>query len=649
MPRSEQVARHGRLEHLRRAGDLRRRAPPSSWHADVVGVAVAAVGVVGHEDVGVLLAQDVGERLRAPPRAARAHSGTAPPGAAAVVAVQTGVGVPEAHEPVARRARGGLLELGRRAARRGRRRACRSTRAPRRRRSRRPARRAGPRPRRAPSCPRSAAPRRRGARARTPASWLPAILPPARPCQTPPAVCRRRREPPAPGPRGCVPPGTRGHADGSGQSASPPDARPGARRDPRALASPRGTRPTRTSWQRRGGRRRGARVGSRACGSSTSATATRRGSVASRPRSARSPCARPPRATTSTSSPRPRATTYAAAPRCSTASSCTAPPSRMPADLPVHPRVTRVIARRSSAPGGGAAGRRRRARARRRRLAVRLPGRARRAPARPAHRRHDPRRLGRGVPARRAARRPASRTWTRWGVVLTAVSDAAADPIRAIVGPDVPVEPRAQRHRRRRAGACTHVAGDPDETRLVAVMRLAPRKRAMALVQMAHERAPLAPEPDAACASRSSATARCTAQVQTLRRRARSDARPVRRRPRRAASRPTSVQGDPRGVRRVRRAGEARVVRHRGARGAHGGPAGAGVRRHRDPLVRAPRGRGPARRRRPRDGRQHRAHRQPTTPCASASPSTTARTEPAQSWPHVLAHRRGAYAEARSR
>ncbi len=73
--------------------------------------------------------------------------------------------------------------------------------------------------------------------------------------------------------------------------------------------------------------------------------------------------------------------------------------------------------------------------------------------------------------------------WTRWGVALTAVSDAAADPIRAIVGPDVPVTlvPNGIDVERWRI---PHVAGDPAETRVVAVMRLAPRKRSMALVKM---------------------------------------------------------------------------------------------------------------------------------------------------------------------
>jgi len=75
--------------------------------------------------------------------------------------------------------------------------------------------------------------------------------------------------------------------------------------------------------------------------------------------------------------------------------------------------------------------------------------------------------------------------WTRWGVVLTAVSDAAADPIRRIAGPGVPVTliPNGIDVADWRVG---HVAGDPDEVRFVAVMRLAPRKRSLPLVEMVH-------------------------------------------------------------------------------------------------------------------------------------------------------------------
>jgi glycosyltransferase involved in cell wall biosynthesis len=83
--------------------------------------------------------------------------------------------------------------------------------------------------------------------------------------------------------------------------------------------------------------------------------------------------------------------------------------------------------------------------------------------------------------------------WTRWGVLLTAVSDAAADPIRAIVGPGVPVTliPNGID-----VGAwrVTPIAGDRDEVRVVAVMRLAPRKRSMALVRMVERASALLPE-----------------------------------------------------------------------------------------------------------------------------------------------------------
>ena len=56
---TENVARHRGLEHLARACDLG-GAHAQVVHAHVVGVAVAAVGVVGDQDVGVLLDEDRG-------------------------------------------------------------------------------------------------------------------------------------------------------------------------------------------------------------------------------------------------------------------------------------------------------------------------------------------------------------------------------------------------------------------------------------------------------------------------------------------------------------------------------------------------------------------------------------------------------------
>jgi glycosyltransferase involved in cell wall biosynthesis len=158
--------------------------------------------------------------------------------------------------------------------------------------------------------------------------------------------------------------------------------------------------------------------------------------------------------------------------------------ARMPADLPIHPRVNAVI-RHLLAEGGAAAAP----------DAVHVHG---------------------GVvspfayPGARVARQldlptvvtihgvwggvfsPAARFadvltgWSRWGVVLTAVSDAAAEPIRHIVGPSVPVT-LVPNGIDVESWRIPHVAGDPDEVRLVAVMRLAPRKRAMKLVRMVEE------------------------------------------------------------------------------------------------------------------------------------------------------------------
>ncbi len=63
MRSAEVVPVHRGLEHPRRAGQL--GGPhPHPVHLDVVGVPVAAVGVVGGEDVGVLLAEDVGQPSR---------------------------------------------------------------------------------------------------------------------------------------------------------------------------------------------------------------------------------------------------------------------------------------------------------------------------------------------------------------------------------------------------------------------------------------------------------------------------------------------------------------------------------------------------------------------------------------------------------
>ena len=76
--------------------------------------------------------------------------------------------------------------------------------------------------------------------------------------------------------------------------------------------------------------------------------------------------------------------------------------------------------------------------------------------------------------------------WSRWPVVFSAVSEAAAEPLRRIVGSDVEVailpngidtawwSPQAGEER----------ASDPDTFTVAAVMRLAPRKRPFQLVRM---------------------------------------------------------------------------------------------------------------------------------------------------------------------
>ena len=163
---------------------------------------------------------------------------------------------------------------------------------------------------------------------------------------------------------------------------------------------------------------------------------------------------------------------------------------RLPADLPVHPRVGSVL-RELLGDGGAASGA----------DAVHVHGGVVSPFAYPGAK------VARGLALPTVATihgvwggvfQPAVRFadvvtgWTRWGVVLTAVSDAAADPIRRIVGPGVPVTlvPNGIDVDAWRVG---HVAGDPDEVRLVAVMRLAPRKRSMPLVQMTQRAATYLP------------------------------------------------------------------------------------------------------------------------------------------------------------
>jgi glycosyltransferase involved in cell wall biosynthesis len=82
--------------------------------------------------------------------------------------------------------------------------------------------------------------------------------------------------------------------------------------------------------------------------------------------------------------------------------------------------------------------------------------------------------------------------WTEWDVVLSAVSDVAAEPLRRVAGPGRPVLvlPNGIDH------AAWEVEPEPADGRpvtIVAVMRLAPRKRPLHLLRMlkqVHERLP---------------------------------------------------------------------------------------------------------------------------------------------------------------
>ncbi len=76
--------------------------------------------------------------------------------------------------------------------------------------------------------------------------------------------------------------------------------------------------------------------------------------------------------------------------------------------------------------------------------------------------------------------------WSRWNVVFSAVSSVAAEPIRRIVGAggDVIVLPNGIDHA---DWEVTPQPRDPDTVTVVAVMRLAPRKRPLHLLKMVRD------------------------------------------------------------------------------------------------------------------------------------------------------------------
>jgi glycosyltransferase involved in cell wall biosynthesis len=85
------------------------------------------------------------------------------------------------------------------------------------------------------------------------------------------------------------------------------------------------------------------------------------------------------------------------------------------------------------------------------------------------------------------------RRWSRWPAVLSAVSDVAAAPIRRVAGPQVDVEVLPNGIDAA-AWRLEPVPRDPDEVHLVAVMRLAPRKRPLPLLRVLRETRRLVPE-----------------------------------------------------------------------------------------------------------------------------------------------------------
>jgi glycosyltransferase involved in cell wall biosynthesis len=85
------------------------------------------------------------------------------------------------------------------------------------------------------------------------------------------------------------------------------------------------------------------------------------------------------------------------------------------------------------------------------------------------------------------------RQWSRWPVVLSAVSDVAAAPIRRVAGPEVDVDVLPNGIDAA-AWQLRPLPRDPDEVHLVAVMRLAPRKRPLPLLRALREARRLVPE-----------------------------------------------------------------------------------------------------------------------------------------------------------
>lgn len=72
--------------------------------------------------------------------------------------------------------------------------------------------------------------------------------------------------------------------------------------------------------------------------------------------------------------------------------------------------------------------------------------------------------------------------WHKWGLVATAVSNAAAVPIRAVAGPGVPVN--VVSNGLDLSGWLPGTPGDADEVHIVAVGRLAPRKQPVRLLKL---------------------------------------------------------------------------------------------------------------------------------------------------------------------
>ena len=228
--------------------------------------------------------------------------------------------------------------------------------------------------------------------------------------------------------------------------------------------------------------------------------------------------------------------------------------------------------------------------------------------------------------------------WTEWPVVLSAVSDVAAEPIRRIAGPDreVMVLPNGIDNDQ---WVVEPADRDPSVVTLVSVMRLAPRKRPLQLLKMIRRVvARLGPEVTLQVVIIGEGPERPQLEKFLARQRAHRGRR---------AGRPAQPRGDPRASSPAatsswRRPTSSRSASPRSRPGAPGCPvvakARTGIREFvehgREGLLASDR------RRHGRPAHPHRPRRRAARP---SSPSTTASTPSPVDWSEVVARNVAAY------